>query len=114
MLGKVKALILAGGAGTRLRPLTDTVPKCLIPIAGQPLLDVWVECLVEAGILEARINTHALAEAVRAISSKSTPKAGSAWSRRTSRCSWARLARSLPMLIWPTVPTRLSLFMPTT
>ena len=64
--GEVKALILAGGMGTRLRPLTDTVPKCLVPIAGQPLLDVWVECLVEAGILEARINTHALAEVVRA------------------------------------------------
>jgi D,D-heptose 1,7-bisphosphate phosphatase len=66
MLTKVKALILAGGTGTRLRPLTDTVPKCLVSIAGRPLLDVWVECLVEAGIPEARINTHALAGAVRA------------------------------------------------
>ncbi len=64
--GHVKALLLAGGLGTRLRPLTDTVPKCLVPIAGRPLLDVWVECLAAAGIREARINTHALAELVRA------------------------------------------------
>src|SRR5262249_24725982 len=44
---------------------TETIPKCLVPIAGRPLLDYWVECLVEAGIAEARINTHAHAERVR-------------------------------------------------
>src|SRR5262249_52308905 len=64
--GNVKALLLAGGLGTRLRPLTDTVPKCLVPIADRPLLELWVEHLVEADIVEARINTHALAEVVRA------------------------------------------------
>lgn len=63
--GRVKALLLAGGLGTRLYPLTATVPKCLVPIAGRPLLDVWVDCLAEAGITEGRINTHALAEIVR-------------------------------------------------
>jgi histidinol-phosphate phosphatase family protein len=63
--GRVKALLLAGGLGTRLYPLTATVPKCLVPIAGRPLLDVWVDCLAEAGISEGRINTHALAETVR-------------------------------------------------
>jgi D,D-heptose 1,7-bisphosphate phosphatase len=65
--GHVKALLLAGGLGTRLRPLTDKVPKCLVPIAGRPLLDFWVEQLVEAGVAEARINTHALADVVRAF-----------------------------------------------
>jgi histidinol-phosphate phosphatase family protein len=64
--GRIKALLLAAGLGTRLRPLTDSVPKCLIPIAGRPLLDIWIERLIECGIREARINTHALAEAVRA------------------------------------------------
>ena len=62
---RAKALILAGGLGTRLRPLTDAIPKCLVPIGGRALLDYWVECLVEAGISEARINTHAHAERVR-------------------------------------------------
>jgi D,D-heptose 1,7-bisphosphate phosphatase len=64
--GRVKALLLAAGLGTRLQPLTDKVPKCLIPIGGRPLLDIWVECLAATGILEARINTHALAGMVRA------------------------------------------------
>ena len=62
----VKAILLAGGLGTRLRPLTDTTPKCLVPIGGRPLLDYWIDRLVEAGVREARINTHALAEQVRA------------------------------------------------
>jgi D,D-heptose 1,7-bisphosphate phosphatase len=65
LTGGVKALLLAGGLGTRLRPLTDTIPKCLVPVAGRPLLDVWVDHLAEAGIREARINTHALADPVR-------------------------------------------------
>ncbi len=64
--GRVKSLLLAGGLGTRLRPLTDSVPKCLIPIAGWPLLDIWIQRLVECAIREARISTHALAETVRA------------------------------------------------
>jgi histidinol-phosphate phosphatase family protein len=62
---RAKALILAGGLGTRLRPLTDVIPKCLLPIGGQTLLDYWIECLVEAGISESRINNHAHAERVR-------------------------------------------------
>ena len=65
MAAPAKALLLAGGLGTRLRPLTDTIPKCLVPIAGRSLLDFWVECLADSGIVEARINTHAHAERVR-------------------------------------------------
>jgi mannose-1-phosphate guanylyltransferase len=65
--GRVTALLLAGGLGTRLRPLTETTPKCLVPIAGRPLLDYWIDRLVEAQIREARINTHALANQVRSF-----------------------------------------------
>lgn len=64
--GLARAMILAAGLGTRLRPLTDSIPKCLVPIAGRPLLDYWVERLAEAGVREARVNTHAHAEQVRA------------------------------------------------
>jgi mannose-1-phosphate guanylyltransferase len=60
-----RVLLLAGGLGTRLKPITDTVPKCLVPIAGRPLLDYWLDLFREAGLREIRINTHHLPEAVR-------------------------------------------------
>ncbi len=62
---RAKALLLAGGLGTRLRPLTDATPKCLVEIAGRPLLDYWFGALGEAGIRDVLINTHHLPEAVR-------------------------------------------------
>ena len=62
---RTKALLLAAGLGTRLRPLTDRIPKCLAPIDGRPLLDFWVDCLNQAGVGEARINTHAHVAQVR-------------------------------------------------
>jgi mannose-1-phosphate guanylyltransferase len=64
--GNIKVLLLAGGLGTRLRPLTDHTAKCLVPIAGRPLLDYWVDRFAEAGIREVLINNHHLPEQVRA------------------------------------------------
>ncbi len=61
----VKVLLLAGGLGTRLRPLTDHTPKCLVPIAGKPLLDYWFERFASAGLRDVRINTHHLPDPVR-------------------------------------------------
>jgi mannose-1-phosphate guanylyltransferase len=62
----VRALLLAAGFGTRLRPLTNTVPKCLVPVHGRPLLDYWLDLLFRHGDVErAVINTHYLADAVR-------------------------------------------------
>jgi len=63
-VGKVKAFLLAAGRGSRLRPITDTVPKCLVPIGGKTLLQRWLEALHEAGINEALINTHWLHQKV--------------------------------------------------
>lgn len=60
----VKALLLAGGLGTRLRPITETIPKCLVPIAGKPMLDYWYDSLETAGIQKVLINTHHLREQV--------------------------------------------------
>lgn len=59
------ALLLAAGFGTRLRPLTDTVPKCLVPIHGRPLLDYWLDLLFrDDAISRVVVNTHYLSEAV--------------------------------------------------
>jgi mannose-1-phosphate guanylyltransferase len=63
----MRALLLAAGLGTRLRPLTDTVPKCLVPIKGQPLLGIWLDRLTQAGIGPFLINTHYLADQVEAF-----------------------------------------------
>jgi mannose-1-phosphate guanylyltransferase len=54
----LKAFMLAAGLGTRLRPLTDQVPKCLLPIGGKPLLQIWLEHLAREGIGEVLVNTH--------------------------------------------------------
>lgn len=61
----MRALLLAAGKGTRLRPLTDTVPKCLVPIQGKPLLDYWLQPLLEAGVERILINSHWLSDQVR-------------------------------------------------
>ena len=54
----MKALLLAAGYGTRLDPITKVIPKCMVPIKGRPLLDIWIESLVEGGITQVLINTH--------------------------------------------------------
>lgn len=58
------ALLLAAGEGRRLRPLTEHVPKCLVEIAGRPLLSIWFDRLFRAGIERAVVNTFYKAEAV--------------------------------------------------
>lgn len=54
----MKALLLAAGVGSRLRPLTDHLPKCLAPIRGVPLLAIWLHRLAAAGIDDIVLNTH--------------------------------------------------------
>ncbi len=60
----MKALLLAAGIGSRLRPLTDRVPKCLAPICGVPLLDIWLAELSDAGVDRFLVNTSYMAETV--------------------------------------------------
>ena len=63
-------MIFAAGLGTRLKPLTDTMPKALVPLAGKPLLQWQVEKLRDAGITDIIVNVHhfpdQIIEAVRA------------------------------------------------
>lgn len=61
----MRALLLAAGIGSRLRPVTDTIPKCLVPIHGRALLDYWFDLLTPAGVGPVLINTHYLPDAVR-------------------------------------------------
>lgn len=60
----MKAFLLAAGVGSRLRPLTDTIPKCLVPIQNEPLLAIWFKLLKRYGVTEVLVNAHAHRSAV--------------------------------------------------
>lgn len=54
----MKAMIFAAGLGTRLKPITDSIPKALVPICGKPLLQLVIERLVKYGFNEIIVNVH--------------------------------------------------------
>lgn len=60
------AMVLAAGLGTRLRPITDRVPKPLVPVGGKPMIDYALDSLAEAGVRRAVVNVHHFAEQMEA------------------------------------------------
>jgi NDP-sugar pyrophosphorylase family protein len=60
----MKAMILAAGLGTRLRPLTDDRPKALVTVAGRTLLEITIERLRQFGVTEMIVNAHHFAEQI--------------------------------------------------
>ncbi len=62
---KRKAMVFAAGLGTRLKPLTDTMPKALVPLNGRPLLEILTSKLNRAGFDEIVVNIHHFAEQIR-------------------------------------------------
>jgi mannose-1-phosphate guanylyltransferase len=61
----MKAFLLAAGIGSRLRPITDVIPKCMVVIDDRPLLDIWLDAFDQAGIDEVLVNLHHLPDVVR-------------------------------------------------
>jgi len=59
-------MVLAAGLGTRMRPITDTIPKPLVRIGGKPMIDYTLDSLVEAGVEQAAINVHHFADQMEA------------------------------------------------
>jgi len=59
-----RAMVLAAGLGLRMRPLTNNLPKPLVPVAGRPLLDHVLDKLAEAGVGEAIVNVHYLPDQI--------------------------------------------------
>ena len=62
----MKGFVFAAGLGTRLKPLTDTMPKALVPVCGKPLIEHVTRKLKAAGIDEAVVNVHHFADQVEA------------------------------------------------
>ena len=60
----LRALLLSGGYGSRLRPITDNKPKCLVEINNKPIIEHWLVKLEEIGCESVFINTHYLFEEV--------------------------------------------------
>ena len=69
----MKAFLLAGGLGERLRPLTDCVPKCLVPINGVPLLAIWLDLCTRSGIDAVLINVSRHGDAVEQFLDSENP-----------------------------------------
>jgi len=59
-------MVLAAGLGTRMRPLTDALPKPLVPVAGKALLDHVLDRLADVGVTTAVVNVHHMADAIEA------------------------------------------------
>ena len=67
MRSSLRAILLSAGLGTRLRPITLHTPKCLVQVAGEPLLGRWLRQLEIAGCEAVLVNTHYLAEQVKSF-----------------------------------------------
>lgn len=96
----MKAMILAAGLGTRMRPLTDHCPKPLLPVAGKPLIVHHLERLREAGISEVVINVSYRAEQiVAALGDGRDFGVSIAWSREdTPLETGGGIHQALPLL----------------
>ena len=94
-----KAMVLAAGLGLRMRPLTDTMPKPLVPVAGQPLLDHVLDKLAAAGVSEAVVNVHYLPDQIiDHVTSRTAPKVTISDERDQVLGTGGGVVKALPLL----------------
>jgi MurNAc alpha-1-phosphate uridylyltransferase len=93
------AMVLAAGLGTRMRPLTDTIPKPLVPLKGRPLIDHVLDRLTVAGVTKAIINVHHHADALEAhLKKRKKPAITISDERGVLLDTGGGLVRALPLL----------------
>lgn len=94
-----RAIVLSAGLGKRMRPLTDTVPKPMVPFRGKPLIDHALDRLAASGISNAVVNVHYLAEVVeRHLKHRKSPKITISDERGLLLDTGGGVARALPLL----------------
>jgi len=94
-----KAMIFAAGLGTRMRPLTEHVPKPLITVAGKPLIDHVLDRLAQAGVETAIVNVHYLASQIEAhLAARKSPRILISDEREKLLDQGGGIAKALPWL----------------
>jgi MurNAc alpha-1-phosphate uridylyltransferase len=94
-----KAMVLAAGLGLRMRPLTETMPKPLVPVAGQPLLDHVLDKLAQANVTEAVVNVHYLPDQIiNHVKTRTTPKVTISDERDQVLGTGGGVVKALPLL----------------
>src|SRR6478752_7289548 len=94
-----KAMVLAAGLGVRMRPLTNTRPKPLVSVAGQPLLDHVLDQLAAAGVTEAVVNVHYLPDQIiEQVKTRSRPRVIISDERDQVLGTGGAVVKALPLL----------------
>ena len=93
------AMILAAGLGTRMRPLTDTLPKPLVPVSGKPLINHVLDRLAAAGVETAVVNVHHFADQIEQhLKPRRAPKIVISDERAAVLGTGGGLVKALPLL----------------
>jgi N-acetyl-alpha-D-muramate 1-phosphate uridylyltransferase len=92
-------MVLAAGLGTRMRPLTDTIPKPLVPLGGRAMIDHVLDRLVAAGITKAVVNVHYLADKIEQhLEHRTSPRIVLSDERGVLLETGGGVVRALPLL----------------
>jgi len=93
------AMVLAAGRGERMRPLTERLPKPLVPVDGKPLLDHVLDRLAAAGVERAVVNVHYLADLIEThLAGRTAPRVTISDERATLLDTGGGVVKALPML----------------
>ena len=93
------AMVLGAGLGKRMRPITDTIPKPLVPISGKPLIDWGLDCLADIGVKRAVVNVHYLADQLQVhLAQRKSPAISISDERDLLLESGGGIIKALPMI----------------
>lgn len=93
------AMVLAAGLGTRMRPLTDHMPKPMVPVAGKPLLDHVLDRLAEVNVTTAIVNVHYLPDQIiQHVKTRATPRVTISDERDVVLGTGGGVVKALPLL----------------